>query len=96
MEFLLIAYDGTDSTALDRRMEVREKHLAYARELYKNGTLIKGGAFLNEEGQMIGSTVLYQAESAEELQKVIDNDPYMTNGVWVDIKIKPIRLANLD
>jgi len=96
MEFLLIAYDGTDDTALNRRMEAREQHLAYARKLYQEGTLIKGGAFINKEGQMIGSTIMYQAESVEALQKIVDKDPYMTNGVWVDVKIKPIRLANLD
>ena len=27
MQFLLIAYDGTDSDALARRMKVREDHL---------------------------------------------------------------------
>ncbi|MGB3589750.1 MAG: YciI family protein [Tunicatimonas sp.] len=96
MEFLLIAYDGTDEAASDRRTNVREEHLAYARKLYQTGKLIKGGAFLNDEGKMTGSTIIYQADSETEVQEIIDNDPYMLNEVWVDIKIKPIRLANLD
>ncbi|MEM9833087.1 MAG: YciI family protein [Bacteroidota bacterium] len=96
MEFLLIAYDGADEAALDRRMSVREKHLAYARGLYKEGRLLKGGALLNEEGKMIGSAAIYQAESTEELQKTIDEDPYTINGVWVNVTIQPFRLANLD
>jgi len=27
MQFLLVAYDGTDSGAMERRMKVREEHL---------------------------------------------------------------------
>jgi len=96
MEFLLTAYDGTDEGALDRRMSAREEHLAYARKLYQNGKLIKGGAFLSDEGKMIGSTIIYRVDSAAEVQEIIANDPYKINGVWVDITTKPIRLANLD
>lgn len=96
MEFLLIAYDGTDEGALDRRSSVREKHLAYARKLYQDGKLVKGGAFLNDDGQMIGSTIIYRVDSEAEVQEIIKNDPYKINGVWVDITTKPIRLANLD
>ncbi|MEM6843760.1 MAG: YciI family protein [Bacteroidota bacterium] len=96
MEFLLIAYDGTDEAALDRRMSVREKHLAYARGLYKEGKLLKGGALLNEDGQMIGSTIIYRFDSEEALQECINHDPYKIHGVWVDITTKPIRLANLE
>ncbi|MEQ9438193.1 MAG: YciI family protein [Cyclobacteriaceae bacterium] len=96
MEFLLTAYDGTDESALDRRTRVREEHLAYARQLKKEGKLIEGGAFLSEAGQMIGSMLLYRFESEEALQACIANDPYKRNGVWVDIKTQPIRLAKLE
>ncbi|WKN45031.1 YciI family protein [Tunicatimonas pelagia] len=96
MEFLLIAYDGTDEAALERRMSIREEHLAYARKLYQSGKLIKGGAFLNEDGKMVGSTIIYQADAEAEVQEIIANDPYKINGVWVDIDVKAIRLANLD
>ncbi|MEO0332795.1 MAG: YciI family protein [Bacteroidota bacterium] len=95
MEFLLIAYDGIDGAALDRRMSVREEHLAYARQLYKEGKLIKGAALLNEDGQMIGSTIIYRFDSEKELQECINHDPYKIHGVWVEITTKPIRLANL-
>ena len=96
MEFLLIAYDGTDGAALDRRMSVREEHLAYARKLRQNGKMIKGGAFLSDDGKMIGSSIIYQVDSEAEVKEIIANDPYKTNGVWVDITTKHIRLANLD
>lgn len=96
MEFLLTAHDGTDTEAPNRRMQAREEHLAYARQLKKEGKLIEGGAFTNEAGQMIGSTIIYRFESEEALQTCIANDPYKKNGVWVDITIRSIRLANLE
>jgi hypothetical protein len=37
MQFVVIAYDGTDEAALDRRMAVREAHLALAKEMFDAG-----------------------------------------------------------
>nr|WKN39465.1 YciI family protein [Tunicatimonas sp. TK19036] len=96
MEFLLTAYDATDAEALERRMQARDEHLAYARQLKKEGKLIEGGAFLDEAGQMIGSTIIYRFASEEDLQNCIANDPYKKHGVWVDISTRLIRLANLE
>jgi len=42
MQFLVIAYDGTDEGALDRRMAVREKHIEGARQMKESGTMLKG------------------------------------------------------
>ena len=46
MQFLIIAYDGTDEGALDRRMAAREPHLVGARAMKANGSMIVGGAIL--------------------------------------------------
>ena len=37
MQFLVVAYDGTDEGALDRRMAVRKSHLKQAEEWYDKG-----------------------------------------------------------
>ena len=50
MQFLLTAYDGKDSEALNRRIKVREKHFEKARILKEKGEFIFGGATLNYEG----------------------------------------------
>jgi uncharacterized protein YciI len=31
--------------------------------------------------------------SREDLDRWLKSDPYVTEGVWVDIEVKPIRLA---
>ncbi len=96
MEFLVIAYDGTDEGALERRMKVREAHLALARRLKKDGHLIEGGALLNPEGKMIGSTLYVRFDNAEDLHRYLGNDPYTTGHVWLRTEVYPIKLAKLD
>jgi len=40
MQFLLVAYDGTDQGALERRMKVRPEHLEKIAELKKRGEFL--------------------------------------------------------
>jgi uncharacterized protein YciI len=47
MQFLLVAYDGTDSGALERRMKVREDHFRRIDLLKKSGEFLFGGAILD-------------------------------------------------
>ena len=39
MQFLLIAYDGTDTEAPERRLKVREEHLEKIARLEKTGRI---------------------------------------------------------
>lgn len=93
MQFLLIAYDGTDSDAQERRMKVREDHLRKLGILRKIGQFIAGGAILNEEGKMIGSMIVYEFPDRESLDRKLLEEPYFTEGVWKKIEIQPFRLA---
>jgi hypothetical protein len=93
MEFLITAYDGTDEGAPDRRIQVRSEHLEKARKMKEQGHLIEGGAILDDDGKMIGSTLYMQFDSREELQQYIDEDPYVTGKVWEKIEVKPIKLV---
>jgi len=93
MEFLIIAYDGKDTEAKQRRLRARPAHLDGVQVLKQNGSFINGGAILDDNGEMIGSTLYVDFPSREELDHWLHNDPYVTGGVWVDIEVKPIRLA---
>lgn len=93
MQFMIIAYDGTDEGALNRRLAVRDSHIAGAIELKNKGNLIAGGAILDDTGRMIGSTTYVEFESRAELDAWLERDPYVTGDVWRDITITPIRLA---
>jgi uncharacterized protein len=93
MQFLVTAYDGKDEAAADRRKAARPAHLEGASHLSKAGNIIVGGAILNENDEMIGSTLCVDFETREDLDEWLANDPYVTGGVWQDITVQPIRLA---
>jgi uncharacterized protein YciI len=95
MQYLLVAYDGTDEGAPARRQKVRPEHLAKIEELKKTGEYIFGGAILNDDGMMIGSMIVYEFPDRNALDEKLKDEPYITAGVWDKIMIHPYRLAKI-
>jgi len=96
MQFLLIAYDGTDPEALERRMKVRPDHLEKIAILKKKGNFLLGGAILDDNEKMIGSMIVYEFPDRSALDASLENEPYITAGVWKKIDIRPYRLASIE
>lgn len=94
-QYLIIAQDGKDDGALNRRREVRPLHLAGAKKLKQNGNFVIGGAILDDDGNMRGSIMIVQFETPADFQKWHDNEPYITGGVWKEIEVKPFRVAEV-
>jgi uncharacterized protein len=95
MQFLLIAYDGTDPEAVQRRLKVREDHLGKIEYLKKAGEFLFGGAILDENGKMIGSMIVYDFPDRQALDERLKDEPYITAGVWEKIEIQPFRHAKI-
>lgn len=93
MQFLLIAHDHTDDEALTRRMATRTEHLARAEALAANGTALFATAILNDEGQMVGSVMVFDFPSRAELDASLAEEPYVTGKVWGTIDISPTRVG---
>ncbi|MGF7077965.1 YciI family protein [Mucilaginibacter sp. UYCu711] len=94
-QYLITAYDYTDEGAFERRMGVRPHHLDGAKDLKAKGNYVIGGAMLNEEGKMIGSTMILQFENEEELEAWKQGEPYITQKIWESVDIKPFKVANV-
>jgi uncharacterized protein YciI len=94
-QYLVTAYDHTNANALQHRLNIRPHHLDGARELKASGNFIIGGAMLNDEGKMIGSVMILQFETEEELQAWQQSEPYITQGVWETVDIKPFKVADV-
>lgn len=94
-QYVIIAQDGNDDEALERRKNVRPVHLAGARKLKENNNFIIGGAMLDDDGNMRGSIMIVQFETQDEFQHWYDNEPYITGGVWKTIEVKPFRVAEV-
>ena len=92
MQFLIIAYDGTDEQAQARRLAARQRHMAGIERLKLEGRALYGAALLDEDQAMIGSVVLYDFDSREELEAYLKTEPYVTGNVWQTIEIRPCRV----
>ena len=96
MQFLLLAYDGTDPEAPQRRLRVREEHFNKIGLLKMKSEFLFGGAILNESNEMIGSMIVYDVPDRQSLDKILKDEPYITNGVWEKIEIRPFRHARIE
>ncbi|WP_370931517.1 YciI family protein [Bartonella sp. DGB1] len=89
MLFTVIAYDKINH--LEKRNELRSKHLEF---LESCGEKLKlAGPFLDDEGQPIGSLLIYEVENRAELEQLIKMDPYTEANLFEKIIINPWRLT---
>ena len=91
MEFLITAYDGTDSEAMSRRMAARSAHLELGNEMLAAGTLLFAAAILDEGDNMIGSSMVVDFPSRSEVDEWLKIEPYVTGSVWEKIEVKKCR-----
>jgi uncharacterized protein YciI len=92
MQFLVIAYDGTDDKAMERRMAAREAHLAGIVKMKEEGKAIYGVAILNEREQMIGSVLVVDYPTRADMDAWLKTEPYVVGDVWRKIEVLPARV----
>ncbi|UCH75236.1 MAG: hypothetical protein JSU82_05170 [Rhodospirillales bacterium] len=92
MEYLVVALDGTDAEAPGRRTAAREAHLAGIAALTEQGIFRAGGAILDDDGNMVGSAVIYECPDRNAVEQHVANDPYSKGDVWRDVTIYPFRM----
>ena len=95
MQYIVTGYDGTDEKAMERRLAVREDHLKGVERRFNGGEHLLGAALLDDEGKMIGSMMVVEYPSMEELNKWLDEEPYILGKVWLKVDIKPCKIAPL-
>ncbi|HIF9086160.1 TPA: YciI family protein [Photobacterium damselae] len=95
MWYVIFSQDVENS--LERRMSVREKHLARLKDLQNEGRLLVAGpmpAIDDEnpgEAGFTGSTVIADFSSLEDAQAWADADPYIDAGVYEKVIVKPFK-----
>jgi uncharacterized protein len=93
MQFLVVAYDGADPGALERRMRAREDHLARLDELVHQGHALFAAAIRNDDDQMIGSMLVVDFPSRAEVDAWLAEEPYVVGDVWRDITVTRCGVA---
>ncbi|GJL85246.1 MAG: hypothetical protein DHS20C02_10210 [Micavibrio sp.] len=93
MQYMVIARDGNDEGALERRMAAREDHIKVGDEYLKSGNFLMAVALLNDDQEMIGSVMLVDFEGREELDAWLEVEPYVTGGVWKHVEFFPAKVG---
>ena len=91
MLWLLSGRDFAD--ALNKRMAARPAHIALSEKLRKDGKLLFGGALLGDAGNMIGSMLICDFSSRQELDEWLEVEPYITGGVWENVRVEPFQVG---
>ncbi|MCD9515314.1 YciI family protein [Photobacterium carnosum] len=95
MWYVIFSQDVENS--LERRMSVREQHLARLKELQQQNRLLVAGpmpAIDNEnpgDAGFTGSTVIADFNSLEQAQQWANADPYIDAGVYANVIVKPFK-----
>ncbi|QBG35399.1 YciI family protein [Litorilituus sediminis] len=87
MQFIITAYDFTDEDAINRRLAHRDAHLAGIERMTKAGNFLSGGAILDQQGKMIGSSAHVDFPSRADVDAWINSDPYTLGKVWDNVNI---------
>lgn len=93
MQFVVIGYDGSDPEALQRRLAARPAHIELGNRLREEGRHLYGVALLDNSESMIGSVLIVDFESREELDRWLKVEPYVTGGVWKRVEVLPCRVG---
>lgn len=87
MQFIVLAFDGIDAEAPTRRQAARPAHLKMVEEATARGEQIFGVAVLSDAGKMIGSLMVMDFSSRQELDNWLQKEPYVTGKVWEKIEV---------
>ncbi len=85
MRYVVFALDKPDS--LELRKSTREAHLAH---LAQFETLV-GGPLLDDDGDMCGSMVIYEAPTKAAVDAITASDPYALAGLFASVEIRAIN-----
>ena len=95
MYYAIISEDINDSLAL--RQSARPAHLERLQALANEGRLLVAGPHpaidTNDPGNagFSGSLVIAEFESLEQAQSWADADPYVSAGVYKQVRVKPFK-----
>jgi len=93
MQFLVIAKDGSDDEAPERRIAARSDHIKYSDFAVESGEQIVAATLLDQNDNMRGSAMIVEFENVEKLQEWLKHEPYMTGNVWKDVDVIPCKIG---
>lgn len=72
--------------ALETRKANREAHLAHIKG--SDGAIVQAGPFLDADGQMCGSLLIFEADDIAAAKAWAEADPYAKAGLFQSVEIR--------
>jgi hypothetical protein len=87
---MLYVIDCTDKVGhLQTRLDNRDAHLNYLTSFSEQ--LVMAGPFLSETGDMIGSMLIMDFNTLQDVESFCTHDPYQLAGLFSEVAIRPWR-----
>ena len=87
MLFAVIRHDRPNSLAL--RLSERPRHLEYLKTVL--GSIVYGGALLDDEGKQIGSMLIIDVADQEAADAFAIADPFVDADLFASTSVRPFR-----
>jgi uncharacterized protein YciI len=81
-----ILFYTTVENYVERRKPFREAHLGYSNAAHERGELILGGAL---DDPADGAILIFKTRDRSVVEDFARHDPYVTNGVVVEWRVRP-------
>jgi uncharacterized protein len=82
MKYAAIAVYTPDASTIAK---ARPAHREYLTGLERRGKLVISGPFSDDRGALL----VYEAETPAEVEKLISEDPFATQGVFISWEVRP-------
>ena len=96
---LYVIYSEDVENSLEKRLSVRDKHIARLQEMQDQGRLIVGGpcpAIDSDDpgtAGFTGSLLVLEFDNLEQAKTWADADPYVDAGVYKKVTVKPYKMV---
>jgi len=87
MQFIVTAYNFDDKEAINWRLLNREAHLSGLERMVEAGPFLSGGAILDKNEKMVGSSAHVEFPTKSDVKVWIEQDPYTVGKVWRNVHI---------
>ena len=91
-QFVIKAYDGEGK--LDKTMEVRPRHIGGLEKMKEH--ILCAGGMLDKDGKMMGSLLIMEFESRDQLDEYLSKEPYVVEHVWERIEVEQMNVVIFD
>lgn len=89
--YLFQALDHPGKQTRARRAAARVEHMKQLHDLRARGHIHDAGALLDDEGDIVGSLIIYEARDIDQARSYAAADPFAREGIWAQSSVWPYR-----